>query len=256
MAARSAAASAAYWAGEVELARERAVEALALLEDPGLSLERVFLYQYLAIVAADAGDNEAALAHADQALTLVDPGKETSHLPTLAHLARSIALLGLGRPVDAGAALDDARRVAGHRREPLNDAAIELHQARLLHQAGDQEAARAAVRAARGIVADLPDPRFDDRIRSTENAIRFVATDADALPVGARELTERERAVLALLPHDLSRRELARQLHVSENTVKSHLTSIRHKLGVAGRDSIVERAVDLGLIPGAGPIDD
>ncbi|MEM9562391.1 MAG: LuxR C-terminal-related transcriptional regulator [Actinomycetota bacterium] len=253
MAARSASASALYWAGRPDEASRLVRDALAVNGDATLTLERVFCYQYLAMAAADVGDHEEALAHADQAIALVTPSQEPSHLPVLAHLARSIALSGMGQPLDAAEALDTARRIAGYRREPLNDAAIELQHAVVLHQTTEIEAARAALRTARSIIDELPDPRFDERIRATENAIRFVAPDADALPVGARELTDRERAVLVLLPHQLSRRELARQLHVSENTVKTHLTSIRHKLGVTGRASIVERAVDLGLIPDVEP---
>ena len=246
-AAFSASASAAYWGGRPDEARSHARAALGA-RDTAMLMEHTFCYQYLAMVAADAGDHHAALAHADQVLSRLAPAMEPTHQPTLAHLARSIALRGLGRIADADAALTDARRVASHRSEPLDDAAIELQQALLHHDVGAQESARAALRTARAIVADLPDPRFDGRIRAAENAIRFVARDAAALPVGARELTDRERAVLHLLPHRLGRRELARQLHVSENTVKTHLTSIRHKLGVNGRASIVDRAIELGLL--------
>lgn len=249
-AAHSSAASAAFWAGDVDAARRHLVEALEG-RTSSLPLEETFCYQYLAMLdadAGDAGDAETALAHADQALAQIDPSLEPIHLPTLAHLARSIALIELGRPADAADALAEARRIASIRREPLYDAAIELQQARLHHVAGDQEAARAAIRCARSLVDALPDARFDDRIRAVENATRFVTVDAEALPVGARELTDRERAVLELLPHRLGRRELARQLHVSENTIKSHLTSIRHKLAAPGRSSIVDRAVELGLL--------
>ena len=252
VAVRSAAASAAFWSGDHDRSRELALSSMTRAGTGQLvSIERVFSYGYLALIEVEGGDPEAALAHADQALVLVDDSRESTHLPALAHLARSMALGAMGRPGDAAAALDDARRVAAYRAEPLHDALIELHQARLHHQAGDQEAARAAVRTATELVADLPDARFDHRIRAVENTIRFVARDPAALPVGARELTDRELAVLGLLPHGMSRRELARQLHVSENTVKSHLTSIRHKLGVVGRESIVDRAVELGLLPDA-----
>ncbi len=68
------------------------------------------------------------------------------------------------------------------------------------------------------------------------------------MPIGVRELTEKELAVLALLPHRLTRKELATQLHVSENTIKTHLTSIRHKLAVPGRGDLVARARELGLV--------
>lgn len=248
-AALSVAACAAYWAGDHDLVRRRLAESLALVRSGGVTIELVFGHQYLAMSAADTGDHDAALAHADQALLHSPPSLERIYQPTLAHLARSIALSALGKPVDAAEALAAARRVAQFRPEPLYDAAIEMHQARLDHLTGDQAAARSAVRTARRIVARLPDARLDERLRSTENAIRFVARQAADLPAGARELTDREHAVLRLLPHRLSRRELARQLHVSENTVKTHLTSIRHKLGVTGRDSIVARAVELGLLP-------
>ena len=70
----------------------------------------------------------------------------------------------------------------------------------------------------------------------------------DRLPIGARELSARELAVLRLLPFGLSRRKLAAQLYVSENTVKTHLTSIRRKLGVVGREDVVARARELGLL--------
>ena len=50
---------------------------------------------------------------------------------------------------------------------------------------------------------------------------------------------------------DFSRRELARQLFVSENTVKTHLQSIRRKLGLTGREDIAARARELGLLPPA-----
>jgi LuxR family maltose regulon positive regulatory protein len=246
--ALSASGSALYWAGDPEGALARLTEALAIARRHRITLEQIFCYQYLAMIEADAGRWETALAHADQALAGKGADGEHYRLPTLAHLARASALVGMGRPADAAAALDDARRVAAYRSEPLYDGAIELMEARLRHLAGDRDGARSAIRACQAIIDQLPDPQFESRLREAENSIRFVAVDAEALPVGARELTDRERSVLALLPHGLSRRELARQLHVSENTIKTHLTSIRHKLGVVGRESIVDRAVDLGLL--------
>jgi LuxR family maltose regulon positive regulatory protein len=88
-----------------------------------------------------------------------------------------------------------------------------------------------------------------DQIKAVRAETRFVPRDDRHLPVGARELTERELAVLRLLPHGLPRRELAAQLFLSENTVKTHIKSIRRKLGLGGRDDIVARARDLGLLP-------
>ena len=247
-ASMSVSGSAAFWAGDLAASREHMQTALTIARGTGIAIEIVFCYIYLAMIEAESGDPETALAHADQALQLVGSEGERHHQPALGYLARSIALLRLGRPRDAAVDLQDARRVAAMRTEPLHDAAIELQESRLHHLLGDSEAARASVRVARGILEPLPDPRFGGRLREVENEIRFVARDVDDLPIGARELTDREQSVLALLPHGLSRRELAAQLHVSENTIKTHLTSIRHKLGVSGRASVVERARDLGML--------
>jgi LuxR family maltose regulon positive regulatory protein len=61
-------------------------------------------------------------------------------------------------------------------------------------------------------------------------------------------LTDRELAVLRLLPGQLSQREMADTLFVSLNTVKSHLRSIYRKLGVNTRDAAVSRARELGVL--------
>jgi LuxR family maltose regulon positive regulatory protein len=251
-AAQSALGSALFWAGEADSGTDYLLDALATARSANVLIEVIFCYCYLAIIAAEDGDADSALAHADQALALVGPGQERHLQPSIAYLARSMANLSQGRPSDATVDLDRARGLAAIRTEPLVDAAIELHGARVYHRMGGIEAARRSVRTTKAMVAQLPDAQFDARIRAVEAEIRFVARDVEDLPIGARELTDRELAVLALLPHDLKRKELAEQLHVSENTIKTHLTSIRHKLGVSGRESIVDRATELGLFGSVG----
>ena len=246
-AALSVLGSAMFWAGEPDDSMNYLLEALASARSTEILIEVIFCYCYLALIAADEGDAETALAHADQALALVEPGQERHLQPSIAYLARSIAHLSQGKPSDALVDLGMASELAAIRREPLVDAAIELHAAQVQHRLGDTEGARERVRRAKAIIADLPDAQFEARVRAVEADIRFVARDVEGLPIGARELTDREQAVLNLLPHDLKRKELAAQLHVSENTIKTHLTSIRHKLGVSGRESIVDRANELGL---------
>ncbi len=63
----------------------------------------------------------------------------------------------------------------------------------------------------------------------------------------AHELTERELAVLRLLPSRLSNQEIAHELFVSINTVKSHIRSIYSKLGVNSRNAAVAQATALRL---------
>jgi LuxR family transcriptional regulator, maltose regulon positive regulatory protein len=62
-------------------------------------------------------------------------------------------------------------------------------------------------------------------------------------------LSEREEAVLALLPSLLNAREIADEFTVSVNTVKSHIRSIYAKLGVSSRREAVRHAHDRGLLP-------
>ncbi|MCC9620191.1 response regulator transcription factor [Thalassospira sp. MA62] len=61
-----------------------------------------------------------------------------------------------------------------------------------------------------------------------------------------RQLTNREREVLALLTKGLSNKEIAKQLTVREITVKVHLTGIFKKLGAANRTQAVKIAMQLG----------
>ncbi len=61
-------------------------------------------------------------------------------------------------------------------------------------------------------------------------------------------LSERERAVLRYLPTMMSNAEIASELFLSVNTVKTHLKSIYRKLGTTRRRDAVERARRLDLL--------
>jgi ATP/maltotriose-dependent transcriptional regulator MalT len=61
-------------------------------------------------------------------------------------------------------------------------------------------------------------------------------------------LSEREVDVLRLLQSDLDGPEIARELTVSLNTLRSHTKSIYSKLGVNSRRAAVRRAAELDLL--------
>ncbi|MFJ8946051.1 LuxR C-terminal-related transcriptional regulator [Streptomyces sp. NPDC102395] len=71
--------------------------------------------------------------------------------------------------------------------------------------------------------------------------------DADRPPV-VEELSGRERDVLARLAQMMSTEEIAADLYVSVNTVKTHLKSAYRKLSVNRRNDAVRRARELGLL--------
>jgi LuxR family maltose regulon positive regulatory protein len=81
---------------------------------------------------------------------------------------------------------------------------------------------------------------------SREQHAQRASQPADSSPAG--RLTEREAAILELLPTGLSQRELAGSLFVSPNTLKTHLRAIYRKLGAESRDEAVLRARALGLL--------
>jgi NarL family two-component system response regulator LiaR len=62
-------------------------------------------------------------------------------------------------------------------------------------------------------------------------------------------ITARELEILTLIARGLSNREIATQLFVSENTVKTHCARTFDKLGAARRTQAVLRGKELGLLP-------
>ena len=63
------------------------------------------------------------------------------------------------------------------------------------------------------------------------------------------EISAREMEVLQLMANGLSNQEIADNLYVSVNTVKTHITNLFFKLEVTRRTQAVEKAKRLSIIP-------
>jgi two-component system, NarL family, response regulator YdfI len=100
----------------------------------------------------------------------------------------------------------------------------------------EAELIAAVVAVARGLV--VLDP----------GAIALFAAPATAVLTAGFSLTPREIEVLTRLGSGLGNKAIAHNLHISEHTVKFHISSIFQKLGVSTRTEAVTAGVRLGLI--------
>jgi DNA-binding NarL/FixJ family response regulator len=103
--------------------------------------------------------------------------------------------------------------------------------------APSEELAAAVAAAGQGLIV-LPKPL-------TERLLQEPAPSVEEL---SEALTAREREVLDLLARGLKKAEIAGELHISEHTVKFHISSLYSKLGVNNRAEAVSRGARHGLI--------
>lgn len=109
----------------------------------------------------------------------------------------------------------------------------------LLKDAPREELFRAITAASRGepVLAPSVTARLMKRARA---------------PAGST-LSDREVEVLGLVARGASNREIARGLHLSEATVKTHLIHVFNKLAVADRTAAVTTALEKGILRLEGP---
>jgi two-component system, NarL family, nitrate/nitrite response regulator NarL len=80
------------------------------------------------------------------------------------------------------------------------------------------------------------------------NAAGSVLVPATALPSEVEPLTAREREVLQLMARGLPNKSIARELAISEHTVKFHVNAILSKFGAQSRTEAVVLASRAGLV--------
>jgi DNA-binding NarL/FixJ family response regulator len=82
---------------------------------------------------------------------------------------------------------------------------------------------------------------------------QFTRIPRPAPPGGLDELTDRELDVFRLIARGLSNPEIARELYISETTVKTHITHILQKLNLRDRVQAVVLAYETGLLGDGRP---
>lgn len=200
-----------------------------------------------------------AAAAADVATWLATQVGEVGEVLLLHALAQAAA----GRHEAARTTVAPLRAAAVPLLLPHTPLEVHLIDAEAAFQAGDREAGLAALdeALAGGAALDVVRPLVLAGPRTREAlpgrpAARATGPFAAALAAArttvraepAALLSERELVVLALLPSLLSSGEIAAELTVSVNTVKSHIRSIYAKLEVSTRRDAVRRAHERGLL--------
>ena len=92
-------------------------------------------------------------------------------------------------------------------------------------------------------------PRIAQKVITRLSEGRFARAEAARRQV--EMLTPREREVLALVGQGMSNQAIGRELFLSEGTVKSHVSAILLRLGLANRVQAAIVAYEAGLVPGA-----
>jgi NarL family two-component system response regulator LiaR len=87
------------------------------------------------------------------------------------------------------------------------------------------------------------------RVTLSPEAAQALVENANQPPTPGLDLTEREREVLGLMIEGLNNTQIAGRLSVSPSTIKSHVSSVLAKLGVASRTEAVALALRSRIVP-------
>jgi ATP/maltotriose-dependent transcriptional regulator MalT len=237
-----------YLLGRTEAAQARFEEARRL---PGASQHAAAtanVLAYLALSELEQGRPEDAERLARHALELLQEHRISGSHSGSANprIALGAAHLAKGRFREAIPELERATEITSPSAPSYWHAHALLRLAVARHGIADVEGAGAALEAAQADLDSLPiAPLLADLSAQVRARVRSrPRRDVSA----GEELSERELDVLRLLATDLSLREVAGQLYVSLNTVKTHARAIYRKLDATSRKHAVERAIQLGLL--------
>ncbi len=122
----------------------------------------------------------------------------------------------------------------------------------LAEHAGDSEISRSLKKGASGYICkDVSENELVKAIRAVASGKKYIPTEiAEILSenLGREELTPSERKILQLIVAGRANKEIAYELNISENTVKTHVKNIFDKLDVSDRTSAATLAIKRGLV--------
>jgi LuxR family transcriptional regulator, maltose regulon positive regulatory protein len=230
---------AAYVQGDLQRAAELLAKATNSAAAPPL-IQVVSAATY-SLVEAEWGHGDRARELAQDAMGIVD-ACDLAMLPQA-----GLAFTALAQVQALDGRLEAAWRTVQHcltirRRHPTLSPWATMHHlfvaARVASDAGNRATAEQLLDEAETLMT-----RFSggmDRMYARLAAIRDLAPPS--APVAVEPLTDREADILRLLEGSLNLREIAAELYVSHNTVKTHIRALYRKLGARSRTEAVQLA--------------
>jgi LuxR family maltose regulon positive regulatory protein len=238
-----------YLSGEPGSAEALRRAVLSGAADPVIRLTAMSVAALVAIAEGRPGEGSAL---ADTALRIADDGLGDTPQASLAYLAVAAVWAEQGRLEEARRELLRALQSRRHwlGMSPWPTIEIMFRLAAVLHGLGDDAGASTLATEIDEALTSLPDGAEAQRTRLEHLRHRLGAGPATQ-PTGDGQvhgLTNREMTVLRMLRGTMSTAEIAQELELSSNTVKTHTRAIYRKLAVSTRPAAVTRARELGLV--------
>jgi LuxR family maltose regulon positive regulatory protein len=215
---------------------------------------QVLCLSQIALLAIEADDWTLAEMLASQARAQLDrSGIEEYPIMALALSVSAVVRSRTGRLEAAAADLRQGRALLEELEDfaPWYEAETWVALARASVRLGDVPGATQMVAEASRVLKLTPDAIvLEEWIAETARSIEVVSASA------IRDLTPAELHILQYLPTHLSFPQIAGQVFVSPNTVKTQAQSVYRKLGVTSRREAVEQARAAGLLDPDGPESD
>jgi LuxR family transcriptional regulator, maltose regulon positive regulatory protein len=233
--------------GDADAAFDEAAHAAARM---GKAEALVLALTQRALLAAGRGDSAAADELASSTEQIVEKHGIEGYAGNALRLAVSArAHLRAGRWQHARADLDAAQRLLPRLEAlPWLAAQTRLELARAHLATRESAEAQALLAEAESLLRNRVG--FDALKRECAQLRGDVRNVGQAPDGRSSGLTDAELRLLPLLATHLSFREIGERLFVSRNTIKTQAISVYRKLRVSNRSDAVERAAELGLVPG------
>ncbi|MGI9612335.1 MAG: LuxR C-terminal-related transcriptional regulator [Acidimicrobiales bacterium] len=233
------------WRGEIEEAAPYFEEVLAFIppNDPWI----VYALGEISIAHLERGDVPAAVDSAVAACARAEEaGIETYLVAAPAYAAKALANLAAGNAHESENALHAAEEpLASVDSTPIDAMRTRILLADAALQLGLLNKARTWLHGAKQVDHEIADTGIlSDQLAAVQARLDEALTEANSRP----DLTDRERQVLALLPTELTTREIGDQLFLGRNTIHTYQQRIYSKLGVSSRSDAVAAARRAGFL--------